>query len=212
MHRNLTLLPVALALAALLAGCGGETDAESVAPTPTEFEIVPDYLEAPYENTEAGIAVRPPLGWTPLSAEQRDQVAEALLAEQATNTFGLEVIDIFLHESTLSFLTISWVVDDNGRTAEQQHYREQLWETISESGEDELRGRTTMLVNDLEILQIRHSLGERVTFTIVTESAEGQVLQLDYSIPFAAYEAEGVKLESSIGTLRRAAPADEEDS
>jgi hypothetical protein len=208
-----TLLLTSALLLVLLVSCGGDTSDDSPrnAAVPTEFEVIPDYLDPAYENPDAGIAVRPPLNWTPLAPEQRDAVAQALIAERDGEAFGLEIIDIFLQTDTLSFLAISWVVDDDGRTVERDEYVEQLWETIEQSGDDELRGRTTMLINDLVVEQFRHTLGERVTFTLVTTGRDEQVMQLDYSIPLAAYEREGIKLESSIGTLRSVAPEGAEE-
>ena len=92
----------------------------------------------------------------------------------------------------------------------RQHAR---WQTVNDS-----RASVRMVTNVQAIKQSRqqefaaekdqhdHRGGryvqfERIKYTLLFTSPGGQVVQLDYSIPTAAYQAEGQKVRSSIGTL-----------
>lgn len=201
MHRLARLLAVSIALG-ILAGCGNGGPGESSAQS--EFEIIPDYLDEPYENQEVGIAFRPPLAWTPLTPSQREEIAAALLSEQRGEEYRLEIVDLFLHAQSFSFASLTTVIAAEGTRVERVAYTNAFYSELVSAGEDELRGRTTLRINDLEVEQVRHSVGDRVVFTLVTEIEAGRVIRLDYSIPTAAYEDQGIKLESSVGTIRSA--------
>ena len=202
-RRTLTLRLLAVAVAAviLLVGCGNRSAGGS--PSETEFDINPELLDTAYENASLGIAVRPPRDWTPLEEAQRNELAQALALEQQGQDFFLEIVDVFLHTDTFSFSSVSRVTDDTGPSTARDEYVEHYWENLQAGGDDELRGRTTLLVNGLTVEQIRHALGERITFTLITTASDDTIVQVDYSIPAAAYPEEGLKLESSIGTLSR---------
>jgi hypothetical protein len=181
-----------------LAGCGRETGSDS--PAELEFEVIPDYLGEPYET--AGIEFRPPFGWLPLDDSQREQVAEALIQEQSEDRFNLEIIEIFLHTETLSFVALSAIARDGSRIAEKDEYIESFEAALGPTADDNLRARGTFLLNGMEVTQLRYLRNGRVSFTLIFSSPNEDVMQLDYSIPAAAYEDEGIKLESSIGTLQ----------
>jgi len=160
--------------------------------------VIPDYLGAPYETT--GIEFRPPYGWLPLDESQREQVADALIEEQSEDRFNLEIVDIFLHTDTLSFAALSAVTSDGSRISETDAYIESFETALGP--DDDIRARGTFLLNGIEVTQFRFLRNGRVSFTLIFSSPESDVMQLDYSIPATAYEDEGLKLESSIGTLQ----------
>jgi hypothetical protein len=220
--RLLGALPILLLLTFVpaLGGCGADDeptaatgDSAGGAPADLSFEVVPDYLGEPYRNEELGIAVRPPLGWQPLSSEQRDRVADALLTkqEEEPDRYSLELVDLFLHTDTLSFAALSRVTLHDEPVRDVDAYAEAFGETldVDGTGDDELRARGTFRVNGLTVTQFRHMLGDRVTFTLLFSSVDETALQLDYSVPAPAYEHEGIKLESSIGTLQRPPESEE---
>lgn len=200
LRRKLGSLLIVSALVALVAGCGGSSDAgESDGPTIT-FQVIPDYVGDAYENPELGVELRPPFGWEPLSPEQRDEVAEALVDREELERYSLSLVDVFLQASTLSFAALSRVTLSGEPVTTTAEYVESFAEGIVQ---DDLTSRAEFSVGGLDVTQFRHRLNERVTFTLIFEDADGETLQLDYSIPIAAYEDEGIKLESSIGTLQR---------
>lgn len=191
---------VFFAVLALLAlsGCGRDTGTDT--PAELEFEVIPEYLGEPYET--AGIEFRPPFGWLPLDESQREQVADALIEEQSEDRFNLEIVDIFLHTDTLSFAALSAIARDGSRIAERSEYIESFETALGPAGDDDIRAQGTFLLNGIEVTQFRFLRNGRVSFTLIFSAPDKDVMQLDYSIPAAAYEDEGIKLESSIGTLQ----------
>ena len=196
--------PVAAVLAViiplLLASCAAERENADPAGN-VEFEVIADYLGDPYRNEALRIGFRPPLGWEQLSADQRDQVSAALLEEQASDRYSLDLVDVFFQTSTLSFAALSRVTLGGEPVLDAADYANSFEATLEPSDDDELTSRASFVVNDLPLIQFRHRLSDRITFTLIFSAADGEVAQLDYSIPVPAYEDESIKLESSIGSL-----------
>ncbi len=170
-------------------------------PPEARFTIDTGRLDEPYRNGELGISFRPPVGWQPLEPGQRDLVAAALLDVQADGRYRLQLVDLFLRTETLSFAAISRVTRDGAPVADLRAYVDEYEQLLVPPEEDQLRARTHFTVNGIDVTQIRHMQGGRISFTLVFTAPDGNVVQLNYSIPPAAYEDEGVKLESSVGTI-----------
>lgn len=166
------------------------------------FEVTPDYLGEPYENASLGIAFRPPLGWDPLDPEQRDQVADALVTEQDGDRYSLRLADVFLTTETLSFAALSRVTSGGDPVSDRTAFV-QAFESGLGPANEEVRQRADFAVGGLRVTQFRHVVDDRIVFSLIFASVDGDVVKLDYSIPAAVYEEEGIKLESSIGTLQR---------
>jgi hypothetical protein len=184
---------------AIVTGCAREASPDEV--EEVRFEVIPDYLGDVYRHPALGVELRPPLGWRVLDEEQRDRVVEALVAEQEEERFNLEIVDVFLHTETLSFAALSTISLAGEPVEALDHYVDSFAAALSGQDDDEIRARSVIRINDLEVTQFRHTLAGRVTFTLIFRSPRGTVAQLDYSIPANAYEDEAIKLESSIGTL-----------
>lgn len=198
-----------LAATTILACAPDEAPVEPEAASNVQFEVVPDYVEPAYENTTIGIRFRPPLGWEPLEPEQREQVADALLADRDSETYSLRLVDLFLRAETLSFAVLSRVTLEGEPIRDVPVYVAALEATLGPA-EDDIRSRADFVVGAVPVTQIRHATGDRIAFTLVFPSVSGEVIQLDYSIPAASYEEEGIKLESSIGTIQRIGQETEE--
>ena len=194
-HVLLLFIPLAL-----LFGCGSDTPPEDR--SEVQFEVIPDYLDEPYDGAGLGIRFRPPLGWEPLDDAQRARVAEALVADQDDDRYNLALGELFLHTDSLSFAAVSTVTRDGMPVAEIEEYVESFAAALGPDEDDEIRARGVFRMQDREITQFRHMVGDRVSFTLIFAPKSGTVVQIDYSIPASAYESEGIKLESSIGTLR----------
>lgn len=189
----------------LLAACGpsGEADgADDPAAAEVDFEVIPDYLDDPYENASLGIAFRPPLGWDPLDEQQRGQVADALVTEQDGDRFSLRLVDVFLTTETLSFAALSRVTSDGDPVSDRDAFVDAFESGLGPANE-EIRQRADFVVDGIRVTQFRHAVDDRIVFSLIFPARDGTVVKLDYSIPAAVYEDEGIKLESSIGTLRR---------
>ncbi len=200
-YRISVVLGIAL-LATIFVGCGVRSPSAG-ATGEVEFEVDPELLDSAYENRALGVAFRPPRDWIALSPEQRQGVSEGLAREQGGQEFSLEIVDVFLETQSLSFASLSRVIDADGPTAQRSDYLEHYWANLEAGEEDDLRSRASFTVNGLNVEQIRHSPGDRITFTLITTAGDGTVIQFDYSIPESAYATEAPKLESSIGTLSR---------
>ncbi len=187
------------------AGCGNR---DSSAPDPGDgpaearFTIEPEHLDEPYENARLGTSFRPPAGWRPLDAEQRDRIATALLAVQDDGRYRLDLVDLFLRTETMSFAAVSRITQGGDPVRNAARYVEDFLELLGPEDEDQLRARSDFAVNGIPVTQIRHLQSGRVSFTLVFPATDGTLLQLNYSIPPPAYEEEGAKLESSVGTIR----------
>ncbi len=192
-------------LALVLAACGDRDSAgqgPDATPPEARFTIEPEHLDEPYENAELATAFRPPAGWEPLDAEQRDRLASALLSVQDDGHYRLELVDLFLRTETMSFAAISRVTRGGEPVRDAVDYVEDFVELLGPEDEDQIRARADFSVNGIPVSQVRHMQSGRVGFTLVFPAADGTLVQLNYSIPPAAYEEEGPKLESSVGTLR----------
>lgn len=204
MRNRYHLTLPALVILALLActpsdgtsGGGGSETAE------VAFEVIPDYLDDPYENASLGIAFRPPLGWDPLDTQQREQVADALVTEQDGDRYSLHLVDVFLTTDTLSFAALSRVTNAGESVSDREAFVEAFESGLGPANE-EVRQRADFTVDGLSVTQFRHVVDDRIVFSLIFTANDGGVVKLDYSIPAAVYEDEGIKLESSIGTLRR---------
>ena len=203
MNRYHVVLPL---IATLVLGACGPTEESSGTDaresTEVAFEVIPDYLAAPYENASLGVAFRPPLGWDPLDQSQRDQVADALVEEQGSDAYSLRLVDLFLTTETLSFAALSRVTSAGDPVSDREAFVEAFESGLGQANE-EIRQRADFAVDDIDVTQFRHVVDDRIVFSLIFTSAGGTVVKLDYSIPASAYEDEGIKLESSIGSLRR---------
>lgn len=204
MRNRYHLTLPALAILALLActpsdGTSGGDGSESAE---VAFEVIPDYLDDPYENASLGIAFRPPLGWDPLDTQQREQVADALVTEQDGDRYSLHLVDVFLTTDTLSFAALSRVTSAGEPVSDREAFVEAFESGLGPANE-EVRQRADFTVDGLSVTQFRHVVDDRIVFSLIFTASDGGVVKLDYSIPAAVYEDEGIKLESSIGTLRR---------
>ncbi len=198
--------PALLSLAILaLAACGPSEKATGTDEREADesgFEVIPDYLGEPYENASLGLAFRPPLGWDPLDPQQRDSVADALVSEQSGDRFSLRLVDVFLTTDTLSFAALSRVTSGGEPMADREAFVE-AFEAGLGPADNDIRQRADFTVGGLRVTQFRHVVDDRIVFSLVFTSAADEVAKLDYSIPVSVYEDEGIKLESSIGTLQR---------
>ena len=198
------LVPVVVLILALVA-CGDDRPLNdgptTAAPPEARFTIDADRLDEPYRNGEIGIAFRPPAGWEPLEPEQRDLIAAAVMEVQEDGRYSLHLVDLFLRTETLSFAAISRVTRNGEPVRDLPAYVEDYERILVPAEDDQLRARSEFSVNDIAVTQFRHMQSGRISFTLVFAGSDGTVVQLNYSIPPAAYEDEGAKLESSVGTL-----------
>lgn len=207
--RTLLSAVLAGACALVFGACGASRSAGDADQPTITFQVIPDYVGDAYENPDLGVKLRPPFGWEPLSPQQRDEVAEALVERESLDRYSLNLVDVFLQTSTLSFAALSRVTLSGVPVENTAGYVQSFSESIVQ---DDLTSRADFTVGGIDVTQFRHRLNERVTFTLIFKDADGGTLQLDYSIPLASYEDEGIKLESSIGTLQRMQPGQEGSS
>lgn len=192
----------AAVLALALSGCGPTTRTAAESPT---FTVNPDAIGERYDNRDLGISLHPPVGWIIVSENQRQAVVNALASEQDDDEYSLVVVDIFFNTENLSLASLSVPTEGDGGAVSYNDYVEAFAATIGvagpEAGDEAEPTMTPFSVNDITVTEFRHIQSERITFTLIFSSPTDTLVQLDYSIPTAAYQREGTKLESSIGTL-----------
>ena len=190
------------ALVVILSSCSGDDAADD---SSVSFEVDPALIGPVYENAEVGFTFQPPVEWEILEGRQREAVIEALAAENEADTYLLQVRDLFFNTDTLSFASVAVVEDHNENGLDPATYANTFAETIgvdqTRNSDTEIAARMDFTVNGVSVTQFRHLQEDRVTFTLVLAGGEGDVVQLDYSIPTDAYQKESPKLESSIGTI-----------
>ena len=199
-------LAVAGAMAILtLSACG--TRAEEPSSGDVAFEIDLDQVGSIYENETLGVKYRPPVNWDRLEGDHRQAVLDALASSDDDGDYSLDVTDIFFDIDSMSFSSVA-VVTGAGGNPTVDAYVEAFGATLGlddgEAADDDsaLVARMEFSVDNVPIVQFRHLLSNRVTFTLLFLSKTGYLIQLDYSIPTENYRQEAIKLESSIGTLQ----------
>jgi hypothetical protein len=204
--RHITLTSLVMVM---LAACGSsdQSEAPSERPEDVVFSVDPTLTGSIYENDAVGVRVRPPSQWTRLDDAQRDAVGESLATRQLESDYRLALQDTFVHPSSLSFLAVSLVQDEAGSLSEPDAYVEQLANQVAQE-DDEIASYASFSVGGVHVHQFRFLREERINFTLIFTGSTGSVGQLDYSIPLQAYEVEGAKLESSIGSLQHSDQAE----
>jgi len=202
MHRPIRITILSLAAVALVA-CGASDQAvePTVQPDDVVFSVDPALIGDVYENRAIGLRVRPPAQWTRLEEQQRDAVGQSLTDRQMESDVRLALQDAFVHPTSLSFFAVSLVQDANGPLTEIDEYVEQLAEQVAQE-DNEVASYAPFSVGGVPVHQFRFLREERINFTLILSGSTGRVAQLDYSIPLQAYEEEGTKLESSIGSIQ----------
>ena len=177
-----TLLSIALAAAA----CGCDGQEREVAAGPAGMAFAVDETQLADGVDVAGLRVRPPRGWTALPAAQLAAIAPAdadvapLAAFVAEDGSALVVTDVPR-------------LEPDARLAA---FREADPETAADSFD----------INGLAVRQYLLRPEGRVNFRLIADGDDpDRQVQLDYAVPEAAWPARVAAVESSIGSLRRAA-------
>ncbi|MFW5686376.1 MAG: hypothetical protein ACOC0O_06970 [Spirochaetota bacterium] len=208
MKRTTVIGPIALlALFAVTAGCSGR--GENAPPR----RVNTDHLGSVYENAALGIAFRPPQGWQPLEAAQRERVAQALLAREDDDAWNLRVTDLFLDAETLSFAALSEIVREGEPVTEPDAYLStfvgRLEDALAPESDDALE-QARFTLNGLPVVMIRYRLNGRDTTSVVLVRPGEPVVQIDYSIPAGDDPERAARIESSVGTLQPLGSGNEE--
>jgi hypothetical protein len=194
-----------LTLLTVMPSCGRDTSTNDEAVSGGDeiiFEIDASYLGPLYEHAELGLQIRPPEGWEQVTPEQKEAISGELEKEQAGSEYRLRLEQAFFDTETLSFLALSTVQTSTDLAFNLDAYTAELSRQI-DAEDDGVASSATFTVNGILVNQYLFVREGRVNFALVMSGSDGQVAQLDYSIPQAVYEAESVKLESSIGSIQR---------
>jgi len=158
-----------------------------------QFAVVDGLLGAERAVPEAGVALRPPAGWTPLDAARRDALLAALPAAPDPD-LDLRPLELFA-DSAGCLLTVSaWrATGDRGWRGTTSARRERL-----APAEDRRVEHDEFLLAGAPCLQTLVADGRAVAFKLLLAGGA----QLDYVVPAALYGARAESLESSIGSVR----------
>ena len=204
-RTHLSVLCIVAAIA-LLGACTPRV--QSIPPDEVVFSVDPEQVGPIYENRELGFKYRPPLGWEQLEGDRLQAVLDSLPESGEDDDFALEVADIFFDTTSMSFSSIGAVGIGPGAGASD--YIDAFGETLGleevspADDTNAIVARMDFAVNGMPVIQFRHLRSNRITFTLLFQTDDETLIQLDYSIPADNYQTEAPKLESSIGTLQLA--------
>jgi hypothetical protein len=189
------------AAAVVFTGCNGGGRADR-----PEFTVDPDAIGPTYRNTTLGIEFAPPADWIVVDERQRQAVVDALSGDSADETYDLGIVDIFFSTDTLSFASLFAPTRADGSPADYATYVATFTERIGAVRDsDPDQGQATvdeLEVNGIPVTLFRYLESDLIVLTLCFVASGESVVRLDYSIPTSAYQFDGSKLESSIGTLR----------
>ena len=194
-HAARPLLFLALAAAACGCGCGCGCDEQEreVAAGPAGMAFAVDETQLAGGVDVAGLRVRPPRGWTALPAAQLAAVAPA--------DADVAPLAAFVADDGSAL-----VVTDVPRLGPDERL-------AAFRGVDPEAAADSFDVNGLAVRQYLLRGQGRVNFRLIADGLEAdRQVQLDYAVPEAAWPARVAAVESSIGSLRRAAPEQPEQA
>ena len=197
-HRASCAVVSVVALALFLSlGCGQRREASPM--SRMAFEVDTTRLGERVQSATHGIRFRPPMGWLSLPDER---VAEMQTMFQGTgDSVHVQPLYVFSDTTTSSTLIVATLdVPGSGSIATKiDRYAATLQDALPG---DSLQ-RDTFLKDDVPVTQFFTAHGHHVNFLLVVPTQSDQMLQFNYVVPKAHYNARQAKfLESSIGSIQ----------
>jgi hypothetical protein len=148
-----------------------------------------------------GFRFNPPKNFDPISDSLFTEIQNNLLKmEEESGEFSLDIINIFLHDSTKSFCSISQlqIKDSEGSlNSSMPQYRNYL--------EKELSGLSVTMADfmkdNIHMYQFLIQGPDRIQFKLDFITIKNIIIQIDYVVPKNDYEKMVQSIESSIGSI-----------
>ena len=169
--------------------------------TELSFNVDSTLLAPENKFDSLGFRFNPPKNFDPISDSLFTEIQNNLLKmEEESGEFSLDIINIFLHDSTKSFCSISQlqIKDSEGSlNSSMPQYRNYL--------EKELSGLSVTMADfmkdNIHMYQFLIQGPDRIQFKLDFMTIKDIIIQIDFVVPKNDYEKMVQSIESSIGSI-----------
>ena len=169
--------------------------------TELSFNVDSTLLAPENKFDSLGFRFNPPKNFDPISDSLFTEIQNNLLKmEEESGEFSLDIINIFLHDSTKSFCSISQlqIKDSEGSlNSIMPQYRNYL--------EKKLSGLSVTMADfmkdNIHMYQFLIQGPDRIQFKLDFMTIKNIIIQIDYVVPKNDYEKMVQSIESSIGSI-----------
>ena len=169
--------------------------------TELSFNVDSTLLAPENKFDSLGFRFNPPKNFDPISDSLFTEIQNNLLKmEEESGEFSLDIINIFLHDSTKSFCSISrlQIKDSEGSlNSSMPKYRNYL--------EKKLSGLSVTMADfmkdNIHMYQFLIQGPDRIQFKLDFMTIKNIIIQIDYVVPKNDYEKMVQSIESSIGSI-----------
>ena len=169
--------------------------------TELSFNVDSTLLAPENKFDSLGFRFNPPKNFDPISDSLFTEIQNNLLKMEAeSGEFSLDIINIFLHDSTKSFCSISrlQIKDSEGSlNSSMPKYRNYL--------EKKLSGLSVTMADfmkdNIHMYQFLIQGPDRIQFKLDFMTIKNIIIQIDYVVPKNDYEKMVQSIESSIGSI-----------
>ena len=169
--------------------------------TELSFNVDSTLLAPENKFDSLGFRFNPPKNFDPISDSLFTEIQNNLLKmEEESGEFSLDIINIFLHDSTKSFCSISQlqIKDSEGSlNSSMPQYRNYL--------EKKLSGLSVTMADfmkdNIHMYQFLIQGPDRIQFKLDFMTIKNIIIQIDYVVPKNDYEKMVQSIESSIGSI-----------
>ncbi len=170
--------------------------------TELSFNVDSTLLAPENKFDSLGFRFNPPKNFDPISDSLFTEIQNNLLKmEEESGEFSLDIINIFLHDSTKSFCSISrlQIKDSEGSlNSIMPQYRNYL--------EKKLSGLSVTMADfmkdNIHMYQFLIQGPDRIQFKLDFMTIKNIIIQIDYVVPKNDYEKMIQSIESSIGSIK----------
>jgi hypothetical protein len=170
--------------------------------TELSFNVDSTLLAPENKFDSLGFRFNPPKNFDPISDSLFTEIQNNLLKmEEESGKFSLDIINIFLHDSTKSFCSISrlQIKDSEGSlNSIMPQYRNYL--------EKKLSGLSVTMADfmkdNIHMYQFLIQGPDRIQFKLDFMTIKNIIIQIDYVVPKNDYEKMIQSIESSIGSIK----------
>ena len=170
--------------------------------TELSFNVDSTLLAPENKFDSLGFRFNPPKNFDPISDSLFTEIQNNLLKmEEESGEFSLDIINIFLHDSTKSFCSISQlqIKDSEGSlNSSMPQYRNYL--------EKKLSGLSVTMADfmkdNIHMYQFLIQGPDRIQFKLDFMTIKDIIIQIDYVVPKNDYEKMVQSIESSIGSIK----------
>ena len=170
--------------------------------TELSFNVDSTLLAPENKFDSLGFRFNPPKNFDPISDSLFTEIQNNLLKMEAeSGEFSLDIINIFLHDSTKSFCSISQlqIKDSEGSlNSSMPQYRNYL--------EKKLSGLSVTMADfmkdNIHMYQFLIQGPDRIQFKLDFMTIKDIIIQIDFVVPKNDYEKMVQSIESSIGSIK----------